>query len=173
MPISAIAQVFLRLFAFNWVLNGLAHTATLAISIPREGFSGYTLTTALWFLVIGLATWFAAPALSRLFTRRNDAPVTLQGITLRQLYATTFIGLGLYFALSSFARIFSWLHYFAVTNSGTSPYHNANPPSYYELTEPLMTLAAAIFVIVTSDTWTRRLSRRHESAVGTPDPASS
>ncbi|MEO6848554.1 MAG: hypothetical protein ABI443_12620, partial [Chthoniobacterales bacterium] len=159
----SITQVLLRLFALNWVVMGIVQFVSLSYTFQNSHPSFLNYSAPICFTTCGVFVWIFAPFLSHQFSRGNDASLTLQGITLRQMYSTTFVGLGLYFSLTSFANVFNWLHYVIITQSGESTYHNANSSSYYQLSQSAMTLAAGIFIIVTADIWARKLSVKHSS----------
>lgn len=163
MPISSIAQVLLRLFALNWVLMGLIQLASLAFLLKDSNLSFFNFGAPVILLAFGIIVWVFSPFLSRQFSRGSDASLTLQGVTLRQMYSTTFVGLGLYFSLNSFSRVFSWIHYFTVNQSIGPAFQNANPTFSYQLSEPAITLAVGVFIICTADTWAKRLSVKHSS----------
>jgi len=163
MPSSSVAQILLRLFALNWFLSGLVQAASVAAVIGREHFSLAHFTECIVLLVAGILVWAASPKLSRLLARRNDGEFSFKGVTEEQLYAGVILGLGLYFALSSFSAAFSWVHYFAVTRSSEHGFHQESQPSYYDLSETLMTLAAGLFLALTCTTWARKLARKNRA----------
>jgi len=166
MPASSIAQILLRLFALNWLLTGviqIASTTALAGQVP---FLFYTLAPSLVHIAAAAVFWFVAPRISRLLARRNDGEFTLAGVTERQLYSTAFLALGLYFALNSFANVFSWIHFFAISKSPDYGFHHEEAPSYYQLTEGLMTLVAGVVLVVTARTWAAKLARPTRSEPG-------
>lgn len=167
MPASSIAQVLLRLFALNWAVTGLSQIAYNVFMGAQYGFS-YSLLLSLipplLLIAACVVTWWLAPAISRLLARGNDGAASLQGVTQSQLYATMFVGLGMYFALDSFADVFNWLHFFAIRSSPDYGFHRENSPSYYNLTESLLTLAAGIALIFTAHIWAEKLIHRAEKA---------
>lgn len=164
MPISRIAQVLLRLFALNWALTGLVQLAQAAMQFYNSQFNSPMLAVPLILLLLSFLAWQFAPSISRALARGNDDAVSLQGITLSQLYATVFVGLGMYFALGSFADVFNWVHFFAINSSPDYGFHRENSPSYYDLTENLLTLVAGIALIFTARIWAEKLTRQTETA---------
>ncbi len=162
MPISSIAQVLLRLFALSWALTGLVHLAQAAMQTYIHQFSGPMLAAPLVLLLLSYLAWHFAPSISRALARGNDDAVSLQGVTLSQLYATVFVGLGMYFALDSFANVFNWVHFFTINSSPDYGFHRENSPSYYDLTENLLTLVAGIALIFTARIWAEKLTRQVE-----------
>ncbi|CAN5240078.1 hypothetical protein BH23VER1_BH23VER1_37410 [soil metagenome] len=114
MPASSLAQILLRVFALSWVISGCVHTVSVFMMENAPGMWIYHLGPSLTTLVAGVVVWFVAPPLSRLVAKRNDGAISLQGVDETQLYATALLVLGLYFALSSFGSVLSWIHYFAI-----------------------------------------------------------
>jgi len=160
MPSSSIAQILLRLFALQWFLTGLIQAVSVIFTMRAEYFRSSHLTQGLVPFLAGIILWFIAPKLSRLLARGNDGEVNLKGVTDEQLYTGVFLGLGLYFTLSRFGAAFSWLHFFATNQSAELGFSINERPSYYDLTETVMALAAGIFLIVTCKTWARKLAGR-------------
>lgn len=159
MPSSSIAQIFLRLFALNWVLSGLIQIVSFSFTIQGGNFSPFPFVPALVYLVAGASLWAVSPRLSRKLAHQNDGECTLAGLTEQQLYAAVILGLGLYFALSSFAGAFSWIHFLTINKSPGLDFIQDTQPSYYDLSETFMTLGAGIFLTVTCKTWAKKLAR--------------
>lgn len=162
MPASSIAQILLRLFALNWFLMGIFQIGTVMLMADEGSFSFHPSSLIPWliYLLAGIIFWVMARPLSRLLANRNDGEFTLEGVTERQLYSTAFLSLGLYFALNSFANVFSWIHFFAINKSPDYGFHHQEEPSYYELTEGLLTLMAGVALMLTSRTWAAKLTRK-------------
>ena len=173
MPSSSIAQILLRLFALHWFLSGLIQVASMAFTYRPEAFMVFNLMPGVIYLVAGIGCWAIAPRLSRWLAHRNDGDFHLTGVTEGQLYAAVFLGLGLYFTLSSFASAFNWIHFFAVHPSPDHGFHREGQPSYYDMTEKIMTLAAGLYLTLTCHTWGRKLARKPpgEPGAAVPSPA--
>lgn len=166
MPSSSVAQILLRIFALNWFLTGLIQIASMAFTFRQEYFSIFNFAPSAVYFVAGILVWAIAPKLSRFLAHRNDGDFNLKGVTEQQLYAAVFLGLGLYFTLTSFAAAFSWVHFFAVNKSPEYGFHQESQPSYYDMSETVMTLAAGILLIFTCNTWARKLAQKHQSEQG-------
>jgi type IV secretory pathway TrbD component len=161
MPVSSIAQILLRLFALNWLLAGGIQIATVVILLegPIADYF-YPMLPNFLYLAAGVLLWFFAPALSRLLASRNDDKFNLEGVTERQLFSVSFLSLGLYFALSSVATVFSWAHFYMINKSPEYGFHHEEAPSYYELLEGVVTLLSGLALVFTAQTWARKLTRR-------------
>lgn len=159
MPTSSIAQVLLRLVALNWAVTGLIELAPIVLSGFQLQFRPFLLVPPLIYLLACWMVWWLAPRISRLLARGNDGEFHLHGVTQLQLHTTMLAGLGVYFSLDSFANVFSWIHFFATSSSPDYGFHRENGPSYYDLTEKVMTLAAGIALILTSRRWAEKLCR--------------
>ncbi len=166
MPISSITQVLLRLAALNWFIGSITQTAFSIFSYRSSSFSLLAFASPIILLLFSVLCWFLAPSLSRLFSAQNDRNITLNGINLRNLYATAFVGLGLYFALGNFARVFSWAHYYIIYKSGKPEYAVPGTDSFYNLSEPIMTFFAGIVLVATADIWARKLTKKSNSEQG-------
>ncbi len=171
MPTSSVAQILLRTFALNWFLYGLVQLGSMVITFSQGYFTWFSLAPSLVYFVSGIITWVISPKLSRLLAHRNDGEFNFTGVTAHQLYTAVFLGIGLYFTLTSFATSFSWIHFFAVNKSPDYGFHKESQPSYYEMTETIMTLAAGVLLIFTCNIWARKLSGKQPSeqnAAGQP-----
>ncbi|MEZ5325730.1 MAG: hypothetical protein R3F19_11790 [Verrucomicrobiales bacterium] len=169
MPVSTIAQILLRLFALNWMLSGLIQIISAASQ--WEWFSISSLAMPVLYIVAGATIWYFAPSISRLIARGSDGEFNLQGVTERQLFATAFVSLGLYFALNSFGNAFNWIHYFAMSEGPDEGGRQTQTQegSFYVLTYELLTLAAGIYLIATARMWAAKLTREKSGPTHIPD----
>lgn len=158
MPVSSIAAVLLRLYALNLAIVGLVQIPGMLMQ-PAAGSLPYTLLPSLASLVIGLVLWVITPALARLLARGLDAQATLTGVDETTLLRTIFVGLGLWFALSSFASIFNWLHYFAVSRSSIVK-DGAEQSAPYDFWHQVLTCVAGVLLVSTSRIWAEKLTRK-------------
>lgn len=166
MPSSSVAQILLRIFALNWFLTGLIQIASMAFTFQQQNLGIFNFAPSVVYFVAGILAWVIAPKLSRFLAHRNDGEFNLKGVTEQQLYAAVFLGLGLYFTLTSFAGAFSWTHFFAVNKLPDYGFHQESQPSYYDLSETVMTLGAGIVLIFTCNTWAGKLARKQQSEQG-------
>lgn len=160
MPSSSIAQILLRLFALNWLLTGLVQVASVAFTFGQSHFSLFYLAPGVVYFVAGLGVWMISPKLTRFLVRPNDGEFNLNGVTEQQLYAAVFLGLGLYFTLTSFGGAFGWMHFLVVNESLSDGFDKTKRPSYYDMSETMMTLAAGLFLAFSCKTWARKLARK-------------
>ncbi len=113
----------------------------------------------LFVVLCGVVLWQLAPLISRLLTKGDDPEINLTGVTGEHLYTATLLGLGVYFILSSLASTFSWTHYLIVYNRDAGGFQMDQAPSYYDLTDYLLTLLAGLALTLTCRIWARRLAR--------------
>jgi hypothetical protein len=158
MPISSITQIILRIFALNWFLTGIIQGGTIVYISQTGTLSWLGVFPSLVYLLAGIFLWIGSPWLSRLLAKGNDKELSLRGVSEKSLFAAAFISLGLYFALKSFAGAVSWIHFFAINKSPEYGFHHEQAPSYYELSEQILTLLAGIALILTSQIWASKLS---------------
>lgn len=170
MPVSSIALILLRLFALNWFVVGLIQLASSTVIFRPEYFSISALLPTAVYLVAGILVWRLSPQISRLLARGSDDAFDLRGITSEQLYSAVFLGLGLYFTLTSFGSAFSWVHFFAVNKSPDYGFQQEAHRSYYDMSETLMTFAAGIMFIVTCRTWAAKLARKSQAKTALDNP---
>ena len=159
MPSSSIAQILLRIFALNWFLVGLIHFASVAFTFYKGHYTVSEFVPATFHLIAGILVWIVSPKLSVVLARRNDGEFELSGITEQNLYSAVILGLGLYFSLSSFAAAITWVHFFTLNSSPDHGFHQENHPSYYDMTETLLTLAAGVLLVVNCKTLAGKLAR--------------
>jgi len=166
MPASTIAAVLLRLFALNFVLKGTLEVIG-AFAFTGGWASGGIQPAAIGVIqiIFGIVFWWTAPRFSRFLAGRSEDPVQLMGVTEEQLYATTFLGVGLWFALSSFAGVFNWIHYFAVNRPSEQDSSTGEEANVYAFMESLFPLAAGLVLIFTCKTWAAKVTHRRTGRI--------
>lgn len=111
----------------------------------------------------GVILWIFAPWLSRLLTKKGNGELTLGGVTREDLLTAVLLGLGVYFIMDSFSNVLGWAHFFVVNRSEGGFHMYDDAPSYYDMTERLLTLSAGIALTLTCRTWARRMSVKIQS----------
>lgn len=171
MPASSIASILLRLYALNLFVTGLVQSIMQGAAYGVGGGAWiYSLLPAAAHLVVGAILWFIAPRFARMLASRHDEPFRLEGLDETQLYSAIFLGLGLWFSLSSFAGVFNWLHYFAVNRSSPTPREEFEGTNLYSLTQEALTFAAGLVLVFTGPVWAAKLARRRRSNPEPGDP---
>ncbi len=161
MPVSALATVLLRLLAFYWlVVSVIGGGAALLRYINHTPGDTFTLAFAGAILPVLVAgnVWHFAPALGRRIARHHDQCISLEGVTREDLYAVTILGIGLYLAISSLGQTINWVHFFATQHDQTFGFLIRSSPSYYDLSEPLITFAAGFGLVLSAKAWARKLA---------------
>lgn len=161
MPVSSIAHVMLRSFSLSWIVTGLAQIAGAIATLPSAApeIPLYLLAPGIGLFLAGFVFWFLSPWLSRIISRKGDGDFQLAGVSEPQLFATMFVGLGIYFAGSNLGSVFSWAHFFTIKRSPEYGFHRELAPSYYELAEVAITFVIGIYLVVTARIWARRLCK--------------
>lgn len=160
MPLSAIVQVLLRLAALNWFITGMIQGIVTPFQAgPSESFVASQLVTAGVILILGIIFWIFAPFLSRLFTQGADEPVSLAGVSLRSLYSTAFVGLGLWFALKNFPRIFNGIHFYITASPQEASAIPSRITAFYNLSEAALTFLAGLVLVATARIWAGKLTK--------------
>ena len=171
MPVSSIAQIFIRLFSLKILVGALASSGGMLTILRNPAYGGWSLFLGLLpnLLVVtsGVVLWMTAPWLSRLLTGKGDGELTLGGLTREDLFTAVLLALGVYFIMDSFSNVVGWVHYFAM-NRSEGGFHMDDEPSYYDLTERVLTFGAGIALAVTCRTWGRRLSPKSTSEQDAP-----
>ena len=158
MPISSIAVILIRLYALNLAIVGFFQSLGIALQVGSHGVALLSsMVPSLGSLITGVILWMIAPRFATLLASRRDENVTLEGVNELTLYTAVFIGVGLWFALSSFAGVFNWLHYFAVSRSSLSAWDDAEQNNFYALASEFLTFIAGLFLVVTGRTWAGKL----------------
>ncbi|MDX2080400.1 MAG: hypothetical protein SFU53_06415 [Terrimicrobiaceae bacterium] len=154
MLISSVAQVLLRLAALGWFLSGVAQLVASMVIGPAEPMflPNYAIPAVL--ILFSVVTWWIAPGLARRLAWGTDAELAIDRLTLRKLYATAFVGLGLWFALASFGSLFNAIHFQLAFAENPGDF-----TGLYKITEPALTLAAGATLIATAHIWSKKLAR--------------
>jgi hypothetical protein len=161
MPLSSIAQIFIRLYALKLLVGALASFGGMLTMVDSSSYSGWSLFLGflpnLIVIASGGVLWMISPWLSRLLTKGDNKELTLGGLTSKDLFTAVLLGLGVYFIMDSFSNVLGWFHYFAM-NRSEGGFHKHNGPSYYDLSERLLTLSAGIVLTLTCRTSANRLT---------------
>ena len=156
--INIVTLILIRLFALNWGVMG--PTQVVAPLVTGQPFALWSFAVPLAYLGAGVIGWCVAPFIAKLVTGKISAPMPEVCLPGRgDLYATAFVGLGAYFALSSFGRAFNWIHYFIVSRNDEHGFYKNESPSYYDLTEPALTLAAGVTLFLLGGRLAERMNR--------------
>ena len=163
MPLSTIAKLIIRLYAIKlWVGSFTVMAGFVTVPMLSNYSFGELFTTFLpniFVVLSGVVLWQLAPMISKLLTKGDDAQIQLTGVTSEHLYTATLLGLGVYFILSSLASTFSWTHYLIVYRRDVDGFQMNQAPSYYDLTDYLITLLAGLALTLTCRKWARRLAK--------------
>ncbi len=175
MPVSSIAQIFIRLYAVKLFISAFASFGGLLTIARGASFEPviflYGSIPNMMILVCAIILWLFAPLFSRWLTSGGNELLSLAGITPTHLYSAVFLGLGVYFVMDSFSNVLGWIHFFAVNHSnGAGGFHMDEEPSYYDLTERVLTLVGGIALIITCRRFGARIAniRQNEPEIATP-----
>jgi len=161
MPVSSIAQIFIRLYALKILVGALASFGGMLTMIDYPAYDGWNLFLGflpnLIMIISGVVLWMIAPWLSRLLTSKGNGELTLGGLTREDLFTAVLLALGVFFIMDSFSNVVGWVHYFAI-NRSEGGFHMDDKASYYDLTERVLTLIAGLALAMTCRTWGRRLA---------------
>jgi hypothetical protein len=164
MPVSSIAVILFRLYALNLAVQGLVQTVSNCAHLGGYGSQwAFAFLPGVASLILGAALWFLAPPFSRFLAARHDERFHLDGVTETQLYSAVFLGVGLWFALTSFSGIFNWLHYFVVSRSDSNADNEAGQTNIYDFWHQLLTFAAGLVLVLTCRTWASKLTKASKS----------
>ncbi|HYF34264.1 MAG TPA: hypothetical protein VD994_03150 [Prosthecobacter sp.] len=87
-----------------------------------------------------------------------DQSTSLQSITREDLFAVTILGIGLYFVASSFGRTVNWIYYFATNHDQSFAFLIRTFPSFYDLSEPILTFAMGLCLTLSAKVWAKKLA---------------
>ena len=147
------------MFSLSWFLHGLVQTVS-AFFTGQPGPQLVLIVPGLVALILAVFLWLIAPKIGRLICHGDDKEGIITGISFYQLLVAMFVGLGVYFCLSSFGGIFNWLHFVAVEQADPQAIPDGITRSYYSLTEEGLTFAAGLFSIFAAQKWAYRLSKQ-------------
>ncbi|MEP2777300.1 MAG: hypothetical protein ABJQ29_00485 [Luteolibacter sp.] len=168
MPVSSIAQIFIRLYAVKLFVAAVASfggllSMTNSIPFDLTNFLYGSLPNAV-IIACGVFLWLVAPPFSRWLTKGGNGALSLDGLAPEHLFTAVFLGLGVYFVMDSFSNVFGWIHYFATNHAdGVGGFHMDDEPSYYDLTERLLTMIGGGALIVTCRAFGRRIAKKYPS----------
>jgi len=170
MTLSSVVAIVLRLFNVSWLVQGVTGLTAMAAALaplPSPYSNPWNYAGQVFFVAVAVATWLLAPALARLVTPRPDSSIDVGGLTRYDLYCFAFVFLGLYFILSSVANSINWLHYYLVLPKNSSEADFQRQTSFYQLTQPLITLVAGGICMSLSSRLSKKLTdaqRKYEAA---------
>ena len=166
MPVSSIAQIFIRLYALKILVGAFASFGGMLTMIDNPAYDGWNLFLGfipnLIVITSGVLLWMIAPWLSRLLTSKGNGELALDGLTREDLFTAVLLALGVFFIMDSFSNVVGWVHYFAI-NRSEGGFHMDDEPSYYDLTEGALTFIAGLALAMTCRTWGRRLVPKSSS----------
>ena len=160
---STIVLIVIRLFSVQWLVQGLSMLAMAIVELSQMGeshrgsFGALSFIPSLGMLLCSIVAWIAAPFLARFMAGKYDAPVTISGLSLQDLYAFAFVFLGLYFVLASLADVLNWLHYSLWVAASYGDFDPERKKSLYGLSRPLITLVAGLVCLVSGRLWAKKL----------------
>jgi hypothetical protein len=161
MPVSNIAQIFIRLYSLKISVGALASFGGMLMIARNPVYDRWSAFLGflpnLIVITSGVVLWVIAPWLSRVLTKKGNGELTLGGLTREDLFTAVLLALGVYFIMDSFSNVIGWVHYFAI-NRSEGGFHLKDEPSYYDLTERVLTLIAGIALTLTCRTWGCRLA---------------
>lgn len=168
---STIVLIVMRLFCVQWLVQGLSLATMAIVELSQTGeshrgsFGALVFLPSLAILLCSIVTWITAPFLARFIAGKYNAPVTVSGLSLQDLYAFAFVFLGLYFVLASLADVLNWLHYSLLVAASYGDFDPERKKSLYGLTRPLITLVAGFVCLVSGRLWAKKL---HDTGEETP-----
>lgn len=161
MPVSSIAQIFIRLYSLKMLVGALASFGGMLTIVRNPGDDGWSLFLGylpnLIVITFGVVLWVIAPWLSRVMTSKGNGELTLGGLTREDLFTAVLLGLGVFFIMDSFSNVIGSIYSFTINHS-KGVFFMDNKPLYYTFVERVLTLIAGIVLAVTCRTWGRRLS---------------
>ena len=159
---SIITQIILRMFALGWLFQSIIQLVTAILLFRSPGFSPAFVVTGIVLLVSAGVVWVKAPFLSQLIAGTNTARTPVRTLDAFDLMTGVIVGVGLYFALSSFASLLNSIHYFILTSHAPTVTPDKMKVPFYDLTRSGVTFCAGIFLIVTSSQWAKKIVKQME-----------
>lgn len=151
MTLKHITVIVLRLFSLYWFVSSVGLFASVAATLMPTSSA----TQLLWcfaapmvLFILAVVVFLLSYPIARFVTPPSNDTLSLQGLSLYQLYCFAFTFLGLYFVLSSVADSLNWLHYFFIVNHTSQGIAAESFTGYYKLSRSLITLIAGGLVII-------------------------
>jgi hypothetical protein len=160
MPLRTIVLILLRYFSVMWFFGGVIFLVAKLVGGEPPFTSTTIIILGVSVLIASYVLWILSPRLSQLIVGKYDAPVNVGSLSREDLYAFTFVFLGLYFVLSSVAQVANWLYYFIKTEAAPTIAITQTPPSLYDFTQPLLTLIAGLICLFPGRRWARKLAHK-------------
>jgi len=158
MLISAIVLIVVRLFSVYWLVEGLEMLAmgfAMVVGNSKFGEEVREFIPGIIMLISSVVGWVIAPCLSRAIAGKHNGPVSISGLTLKDLYAFAFVFLGLYFILESVGQIGYWLYYAVFMTSDSDL---AKKLTYSGLVRPVIVLITGSVCLVSRQRWAGKLA---------------
>jgi hypothetical protein len=166
MPFNKIIHLVLRLFAIQWLVQGIS-----SFILVLASFRGSWATGDLWaftpflspsiLIGLGILTWEFSVQLSKWLTRHDETPISISGLSREDIYCFAFVFVGLNFAMTHLGTTINWLHYFFLTTfSGMRGPERDD--SLYTLVGNAVPLAAGIIALSSPRKWARKIIQRDE-----------
>lgn len=164
MPASVLAQILLRIYALNQAVVAVIQIASGLISPAFPDAIFQIFVVPLVTIVLAVIIWQISPWLCRLAAGKEDTEVSIENLRLYHLYSTVLLALGAYLAMTNFAAVFNWIHYFAVERSQGGEFLQEADSNFYHFTEPLLTMLAGLALLFTARIWARKLTQNNDGS---------
>jgi len=172
MPLTALVTIVLRIFSLTWLVHGctLLATSLQSAGLYSSAGKGYWIfLPALLMFASAASVFFLSHPIARIATPPPNPDLQIGSLTVYDLYCFAFAFLGVYFSLSSIAPTINWLHYYVVLARDIHPPNSQREPSFYQLTQPLITLAAGTACLLLAPRLARKLTILHRDQSARPD----
>ena len=166
MSASQIAQILLRLFALSWMFRGAAQGAGMIFASKNmENVSFKLLGPSLITILVAVILWKAAPMLALRIDGGQSHGVLLPAISFDQLLTAMFVGLGLFFCLSSFGDTLNGFHALVVEQSNPKAFPKQTNYAFYNFTKQALTFATGGYLVLSARHWAAKMA----GSSGNPD----
>ena len=173
MKLQVSILVLIRLLAVHWSLQLVTVFGPQMLGLfrmPEQTAETYLYYAVLAAPLIALAAlWFLAMPIARLVTRGISEDLSIGSVALADWYSLAFIGMGLYYLISSFAVVLGWAFYFlksAATHHTASERALAdaliNSPNSYGAWQAVVTFLLGGFLLLHGRKFAVAFVRKHQ-----------
>ena len=157
---SQITQIIIRLFAISWFLHGIVQTVSVLTMSNQRLSEPILFLPGVIAFVLAIAAWFLAQPIGQIICRGNDKEEIISGISFQQILHAMFIGIGLYFCVSSIGGLLNSLHFFVVLSATPESIPSGMQLTLYDLTKPALSFLAGAFLIGSARHWSKKITTK-------------
>ncbi|MEO8204764.1 MAG: hypothetical protein ABI615_01195 [Chthoniobacterales bacterium] len=152
-----IATVLIRVFGFFQCLSALNIFTSLFPTSQIKDFFGLYFVVMLVYFLSGIGIWIFASFFSTKICKGCDVDLSLQHISLEDLYSVAFLAIGLFLFGSNLGSTLNWICFTLSQLSQGGEFAATDPQRYYTLFDLLSRCFLGLLFIFNGRSFSRRL----------------